>query len=77
MLSIIIQHITSAVIIEVTQYYVFDGSLRKQPSVVSTVISGLLSAPEYKPHPLNLKKIIILNINKPHMSISRRCLPVH
>ena len=42
-----------------------------------TVISRLLSAPEYKTHPRNLQKIIILNINKPHMSISRRCLPVH
>src|SRR4029434_618398 len=28
-----------------------------------TVISGLLSAPEYKPHPLNFEKIIIFNIN--------------
>uniref|UniRef100_A0A674CUQ8 ATP-dependent RNA helicase n=1 Tax=Salmo trutta TaxID=8032 RepID=A0A674CUQ8_SALTR len=26
---------------------------------ISTVISGLLSAPEYKPHPLNLKKYIL------------------
>src|SRR4029434_3391786 len=42
-----------------------------------TVISGLLSAPEYKPHALNFLKIIIFNINKPHMSISRRCLPQH
>ena len=39
-----------------------------------TVISGLLSAPECKPHPLNFWQIFILNINKLHMSISRRCL---
>ena len=43
----------------------------------TTVISGLLSAPKYKPHALNFLKIIIFNINKPHMSISRRCLPQH
>ena len=33
----------------------------------TTVISGLLSAPEYKPHPLNYKKICILYINKPQV----------
>src|SRR4029434_8907990 len=48
-----------------------------QSAALRTVISGLLSAPEYKPHPLNFLKIIIFNINKPHVSISRRCLPVH
>ena len=35
--------------------------------MIFTVISGLLSAPEYKPHALNFLKIIIFNINKPQV----------
>src|SRR4029434_3894893 len=35
--------------------------------LTNTVISGLLSAPEYKPHALNFLQIIILNIYRPQV----------
>ena len=45
-----------------------------KPCIIKyTIMLGLLSAPEYKPHHLILKRQKNVYICRPHLSISRRC----